>query len=286
MCKRDSVADKKLSIFIADSAITTVPPGLLNQIWNEAEIILSHHSVIDCNAGVYCITEHGGSTNVSISRGKIYCKCRKFTSTAGLCPHALAVAETNGNLAEYLTKFNSSEDKLKKIAFANIPQRAGEKPKEKKKRKGKNNISQKPINEEAFPTDEDIDFQKPLAFTEIWHNKNDFVVVFTKDYIKATRCESCKVEFARGGVVCIPHDIAVLHMERFLYPKKDANGNLLRMEPTWSKETARFYCANKRCIVQRHPYFWKGMLKIGSDTTTKFKEGHVKHLKEMFHFDV
>lgn len=199
LCKRDSVADKKLSISIADSAITTVPPGLLNQIWNEAEIILSHHSVIDVNAGVYCVTEHGSSTNVSISRGTISCQCRKFTSTAGLCPHALAVAETKGNLAEYLTKFNASKDKLKKIAFANIPQRAGEKPKEKKKRKGKNNVSQKPINEEVFPTDEDGDFQKPLAFTDIWHNKNDFVVVFTKDYINAKRCESCKVE-GRGAM--------------------------------------------------------------------------------------
>ena len=78
------------------------------------------------------------------------------------------------------------------------------------------------------------------------------------------------LEFARGGVVCIPHDIAVLHMERYLYPKKDGNGKLLRMEPTWSKETERFYCANKKCIIKRHPYFWKGMLKIGSDTSTTF----------------
>lgn len=147
-CKRDSVATKKLSISVADSAIASVPPGLLNQIWNEAEVILSHHSVIDVNGGVYCVTEYGSSTNVSISGGRIVCRCRKFTSTAGLCHHALAVAETNGSLAEYLTKFSSSEGKLKKIAFANIPQRAGEKPKEKKKRKGKNNALQRPISEE------------------------------------------------------------------------------------------------------------------------------------------
>ena len=103
---------------------------------------------------------------------------------------------------------------------------------------------------------------------------------------KAKWCESCKVEFVRGGVVCIPHDIAFLHMERYLYPKKDANGTFLHMEPTWNKETERFYCANKKCIIQRHPYFWKGMLKIASDTSTRFKEGHLKHPKEMFHFIV
>ena len=130
LCKRDCVADKQLSISIADSTITTVPPGLLDQIWKEAEIILSHHSVIDVNAGVYCVTEHRSSTNVFISRGMISCQCRKFTSTAGLCPYALAVADTKGNPAEYLTKFNSSKDKFKKIAFVNIPQRGGEKPKE------------------------------------------------------------------------------------------------------------------------------------------------------------
>ena len=34
-----------------------------------------------------------------------------------------------------------------------------------------------------------MDFPKPLAFTDIWHNKNDFKVVFTKDNPKAKRCE-------------------------------------------------------------------------------------------------
>lgn len=143
---------------------------------------------------------------------------------------------------------------------------------------------QRPVNEETFPDDDEIDFQKPLAFTDIWHNKNDFEVVFTKDYVKAKRCESCKVEFARGEIICIPHDIAVCHMERYLHPVKDANGKVLGMEPTWKKETQRFYCSNKKCIIQRHPYFWKGMIKIASDTSSTFKEGHLKHLKEMFHF--
>lgn len=125
-----------------------MPPGLLSQIWNESEIILSHHSVTDVGVGVYCVTEHGSSTNVSINGGKISCKCRKFTSTAGLCPHALAFAKRNGIPAEYLTKFNSS-NKLKKLAFANIPKVAGEKPKEKKNRKGQNNVLQRPVNAET-----------------------------------------------------------------------------------------------------------------------------------------
>ena len=44
---------KRLSITIADSTITTIPPGLLNQFWNEAEIILFHHTVNGVSAGVY-----------------------------------------------------------------------------------------------------------------------------------------------------------------------------------------------------------------------------------------
>ena len=39
------------------------------------------------------------------------------------------------------------------------------------------------------------------------------------------KCESCKVEFARGSIVCIPQDVAVLpHKERYFYPKKDEKG--------------------------------------------------------------
>ena len=285
--KRDFVATKKLSISVAHSSVRSVPPGLLNQIWKEAEIILSHHAIIDVDDGVYCVTEFGKSTNVSVkSRGSIICKCRYFNSTAGLCHHALAVAEVKDVLGEYLRKFNTKDGKMDKIVFANIPKRAGEKPKEKKKRKGQNNVEQRPVINEVMAKDDDIDFPKPLAFTEIWHNKNDFQVIFTRDNKKAKQCESCKVEFAKGCVICIPQDIAILHMEWYLYPKKDGSGKFLRMEPTWKKETAKFYCAKKQCLICRHPYFWKGLLAINSDTTSRFKEGHLKHLKKMFHLSV
>ena len=88
-------------------------------------------------------------------------------------------------------------------------------------------IELNPIVEEIERADNDLDFQKPLSFTEIWHNTNKFQVVFTRECTsKAQKCESCKVEFAHGGVVCIPQDILMCHMERFFYPKKDANGKI------------------------------------------------------------
>ena len=73
-----------------------------------------------------------------------------------------------------MRNFNKKEGKASSILNAYIPKRAGEKPKEKKKRKGQNNVAQTPIMEETERPDNDIDFQKPLTFKEIWHNSNKF----------------------------------------------------------------------------------------------------------------
>ena len=81
------------------------------------------------------MTEHAGSTNGSISGEKILCKCRKFTGRTGLCPHALAVADKNGTLAEYLTKLNSCQGKLKKNSFHSSQK--GLERSRKKRRKGR-----------------------------------------------------------------------------------------------------------------------------------------------------
>ena len=141
------------------------------------------------------VTEFGNSVNVSVKGSSLACKCRNFQSTAGLCSHVLAVSETKGILAAFLGNFDKKEGKASSILNAYIPKRAGEKPKEKKKRKGQNNVVQNPIMEEIERPDNDIDFQKPLAFTEIWHNSDKFEVVFTRECTsKAQKCESCKVD--------------------------------------------------------------------------------------------
>ena len=276
----------RLSIAVEDCEVTSVPARMLTQIWHEAEIILSHNKVIDLGGGMYCVTEFGNSVNVMVKGKRLTCKCRNFQSTAGLCSHVLAVADTMGTLSEFVETFNRKEGKASSILQANIPKRAGEKPKEKKKRKGQNNIELNPIVEEIERADNDLDFQKPLSFTEIWHNSNKFQVVFTRECTnKAQKCESCKVEFAHGGVVCIPQDISICHMERFYYPKKDANGKTT-YEPTWKREIPRFYCVKKECILRRHPYFWKGMIEVQEDVRQQLKEGHKKLLKEVLHLSI
>ena len=58
------------------------------------------------------------------------------------------------------------------------------------------------------------------------------------------------------------------------------------MVPTWRKEASKFYCVKKECILGRHPYFWKGMIKIAFDAQDKLKDGHLKLLKEVLHLSL
>ena len=96
------------------------------------------------------------------------------------------------------------------------------------------------------------------------------------------KCESCKVECARVNIVCIPQNIPILHKERYLYPKKNGQGKVT-MVPTWKKEAENVYCVKKECILRRHPYFWKGMIKTGSDVEHQLRDGHLRLLKAVFH---
>ena len=68
-------------------------------------------------------------------------------------------------------------------------------------------------------------------------------------------------------------------MERFYYPKKDANGKTT-YEPTWKREIPRCYCVKKECILRRQ----KGMIEVQEDVRQQLKEGHKKLLKEVLHY--
>ena len=163
---------------------------------------------------MHCVTEYRNSVNAVVKGGSYTCRCRQSQSTAIICCHIFVVADTIGNLSEFLTAYNQKKGKANNIVYANIPKRAGEKPKEKKKRKGQNNVKCIPILEEVQRSDNDIDFLKPLAFTEIWHNHNDFNVVFTRECQNAKKCESCKVNlpgvassaFLRTSLFCTRKD--------------------------------------------------------------------------------
>ena len=96
------------------------------------------------------MTEFGNCVNVTFKGGSPTCRCRNSQSTAGLCSHILAVMDTMGTLPTFLDGFNKKKGKSPSILGALII-------------------------EEVRRPDREIDFQKPLAFTEIWHNNSCFV---------------------------------------------------------------------------------------------------------------
>lgn len=284
--QEDNVITRELSVRLEDSRITSLGAAMLNQIWKRAGVILSNYQVLEVGRNTFCVTQFGGSDNVHWQdRASPRCQCATFRSTAGLCPHVLVVAEKKGELPAFLARYNGKVNKSGKVVHDHIPKRAGGKVRGKKKRRGANNVQLRPIAREEERLDSDLDYPKPQIFTEIWHNNQHFKVVFTKSDPKAKKCESCKIEFPKGELVCIPFDIAVRHQERYYYPQRDSKGNL-RMKPTWNKEAARFYCVKKTCLLQRHPYFWNGLLRVDAEVASNFKEGHLKLLKEMLHFSI
>ena len=285
--QEENVVTQQLSITVEECGITSLGAAMLHQLWQKAGAILSNYDVLEVGKDTFCVTQYGGSENVQWqNRTDPRCQCAYFKSTAGLCPHILVVADKFGKLAAFLANYNGKSNKAGRVVHANIPKRAGEKAREKKKRRGANNIQERPVVIEEERVDRDVDFPKPMMFSEIWHNNNPFEVMFTKSDVRARKCESCKVDFPKGAVICVPYDIAIRHQERYYYPKKDSSGKLVRMEPTWKKETARFYCVKKACLLQRHPYFWKGLLRLDSEAAGNLKEGHFKLLREVLHFEV
>ena len=204
----------------------SIPTALLSKIWHQANIIVSHYHVLDVGNG-YAVTEFSACHKVSILGKSLKCDCRTFKATTGICSHVLVVADHTKELSSFLSSFNQKDT----VGIGNIPKRAGEKPRDKKKRKGKNNVKSVPVLNQQAPIDPDIDSPKPVNFTAIHHNSNPFIVVFTKEFgKKKMKCQSCKVEFPTSGkMICIPYDIAIVHSERYYYPVKNAQGQVAQM---------------------------------------------------------
>ncbi|PFX16849.1 hypothetical protein AWC38_SpisGene18854 [Stylophora pistillata] len=96
----DDMALKKLSISLEESGL---PKQLASQvvadIWRKAEIILARFKVIPLDNGNFCVSESDKAFTVENKKGKFNCKdCASSVATGGLCPHSIAVAETQGNL--------------------------------------------------------------------------------------------------------------------------------------------------------------------------------------------
>ena len=85
----------------------------------------------------------------------------------------------------------------------------------------------------------------------------------------------------------VSHDICIMHQERYLYPKyaDKAKTQFIGMKES-SSETPKFYCVKKNCILTRHPYFWKGRLRVEDEVKLELEESDLKLIKANLHKEV
>ncbi|KAJ7387952.1 hypothetical protein OS493_001308 [Desmophyllum pertusum] len=118
----------------------------------------------------FCVTEDDKAFTVVTKRTKITCSgCTTSAATGGICQHSVDVAETCGTLCEHIEDYKKQNDLESKLAFRNVPRGAGTKKRQKKPRRGQNNIQQQPLVAEIDPNavvDSDLDCPKPSRFTE------------------------------------------------------------------------------------------------------------------------
>ena len=147
---------------------------------------------------------------------------------------------------------------------------AGEK-RVKKPRRGFQNIKKLPIRkyatavaaEYSYHGDVNLKEQRPFQFCQIWHNDERFNVIYiNSDNMKIRKNLKCIYGnvISRKNVVP-PYDVMISHRERYLYSFKNPDGRV-EWKPTLAKMISQLYCVKKSCILQRHPYFWLGLLGV------------------------
>ena len=159
---------------------------------------------------------------------------------------------------------------INKLVANSVPSGAGEKPgRQKKPRRGHNNIRSSPITRVVRWDDPILDIPKPFQPTKPWHNKKPFLVhLLTDGWCKnAKECASCEVHFPANSSP--EAKIIIIHAEKVVQNGKDK-----RM----------FYCCKKKCLIDRHPYFWKGLIKVTEAMKLKLTEVHLEILYENLNY--
>jgi len=95
---------------------------------------------------------------------------------------------------------------------------------------------------------------------------------------------TCGIEFPKRNPKIGEGDLIIRHEERYLYPIKDTNGKVTEMKATLHKKANKFYCLQKKCLIKRHPYFWKGLLTIYVETKAVLVQEHLDVLFQRLHY--
>ena len=279
------------------------PIHTLKRFWIKAKYILDNGSIVPLPSGNYCITDEQFGYNVCENKKtKTWCcNCKDATLTGGLCPHLLVFHNEVGSLADYLERYSKNKGVAALIIDGNAPSRGGEKPCQKKKRRGANNVRSAPITSVVAPFkiimgpngmtqiyDINWDVPKQCTHTEYWHNDDLFFIESTKSKNgrKAKSCISCQRCFPKRNPSVGEGDIVVSHQERYSYPVKDDTGNIVKWDVSNYKKHSKFYCATKKCLLKRHQYAWKGLLIVAEDSKQFFNDEHYSYIfNELHHCD-
>ena len=246
----------KFSVAFGDVPDLQLPLYTLKHIWGSAELILCNYQIQELVGGNLCVPDIDFAYTVQPGANfALKCTCTQYGKTDGLCQHVIVVAEKYGYLNAFLNRYSTFGNNVNRIVQRNLPDRAGDKPKQKKPRRGRNNQAKVPITgvincdnvqQGTELVDPDIDFLKERRFTEFFHNNEPFKVVFLNDQecTRAKSCISCKMSFPKTNPASPDCDIVFVHRERYERPVKDSNGKFLRM--TISNGLGRkFYCIKK-----------------------------------------
>jgi hypothetical protein len=274
-----TVGVREISISVAESKIGGFRPFELHELWAHASILLSQDGAIVKfpQGNKYCFLDGHKSYGIAVqsNRGgiQVVCEnCSEYKYFQTFCRHTIAVSDENGQLSEHIADINqkASAETLD-LVLQNSCTNSGEKG---TRRKGKNNTTFKAVVN-TTPL-----LPEAMKFTQAYHNNDPFQISFIDRYPGCKSCASCAIDFPKA-VSIAPHDILIVHQERFKYPKKDDRGKTSWIY-TRSKTRPVFYHCQEDCVQQRHPYFTENLLQIDPLIKDRLRDIHKRMLQLHF----
>ena len=225
-----NVEGKKMKINIDEiKSCINLPIHTLKRLWMKAEYILDSGSVVPLPTGNFYITDDEFGYNVCENKKlkSWCCNCKDASTTGGICPHLLVLHNEFGSLANYLEEYARKKGVAALIIEGNAPSRMGEKPCQKKKRRGANNVRTEPITSMLVPMkiisgpngmnhvfDPQWDAPKQCSHMDYWHNDEMFLIESTKSRNgkKAKTCISCQRCFPKRNPCIWEKEIQSSHI--------------------------------------------------------------------------
>lgn len=203
-----------------------------------------------------------GVVDVSIHKEHVSCVCGRYRHDK-LCKHSLAVAAKVSVLQTHLCFIKKTgtlgfHTPLTEGNFNKVT--AG-------KKGGRNNNNYRCRGKKNVQCEAATSSQKDGMYTEIFHNDNNFVVMFLPKEAKS--CKSCEKDFCHRLKVQ-PFDLVLAHKEKWYYP---VEGNWANKRAS-SCETTKHYHIERKCVTSRFPYFNSTYVEVPPNVKDQLKDSH------------